>query len=129
MSFKATISINGEEMNVLECQFVFTQTTDHNGKPATRPQGGIVAVVVESGGDTHLFDWMISNTQTKSGCITFLRRDALSRLKELHFKDAYCIEYAEHFKASGEQPMQIRIKLSARELVLNQSAYQNPWPL
>ncbi|WP_143304515.1 type VI secretion system tube protein TssD [Chitinophaga vietnamensis] len=129
MSFKAVFNIDGEEMNVLECQFSFTQSTDLIGKPSARPTGGTVELLVESTGETGLFDWMISNTQTKSGNVIFYRRDSMSKLKELRFTDAYCIAYTEQFNAANEQPMQIRMKLSAREIKLNNSVYQHPWPM
>jgi len=128
MSFKAVMRLDGEEINVLECQYSFSQHTDHNGKPAARPIGGSVTVLLESDGDTNLFDWMISNTQTKSGSIIFYRRDAMSKMKELKFTDAYCVEYFEHFNASGEIPMQVKLVLSAREVQLGSSTFQNPWP-
>ncbi|NML36609.1 hypothetical protein HHL17_05305 [Chitinophaga sp. G-6-1-13] len=129
MSFKAVLNIDGEELNVLECDFTFSQHTDHNGKPAARPKGGNINLKVESAGETHLFDWMISNTQTKNGSITFFRRDSMSRLKELRFTDAYCVGYTEQFNAANDQPLQIQLSLSARELKLNNSVYQNPWPM
>lgn len=116
-------------MNLLECSFSFSQQTDHNGKPAARPKGGSIYLLIESKGETFLLDWMVSNTLTKSGTIIFYRRDALSKLKELTFNDAYCVEYKEHFNASGENPMQIMLTLSARELRLNSTVYQNPWPV
>ncbi|NSL88633.1 type VI secretion system tube protein TssD [Chitinophaga solisilvae] len=128
MSFKAIFTIEGEEMNVLECHFTFLQMMDECGKPSARPCGGTIHIIIESGGNTRLFDWMISDTQTKNGVITFLRRDTISRLKELRFTDAYCVKYSEHFSASGEHPMQVRLQLSARELALNQSVFRNPWP-
>ncbi|HVI46866.1 MAG TPA: type VI secretion system tube protein TssD [Chitinophaga sp.] len=129
MSFKAVLNIDGEELNVLECSFSFSQSTDHNGKPAARPKGGTINVLVESAGETTLFDWMISNTQTKNGSIIFFRRDSMSRLKELKFSDAYCVAYTEQFNAFNEQPLRIQMTLSSRELKLNNSLYQNPWPL
>jgi len=129
MSFKAVMQLDGEEINVLDCQFSFTQGTDYNGKPASRPTGGQINVTIESDGSTELFDWMVSNTKTKSGSIIFYRRDALSKLKELKFSDAYCINYEEHFKASGEIPMQVRITISAKEVRLNSSAFENSWPV
>ena len=116
-------------MNVLDCQFSFTQQTDHNGKPAARPRGGAITLLVESDGDTNLFDWMLSNTQTKNGSIVFFRRDALSKLKELRFTDACCVEYTEHFNAADEHPMQIQLVLSARELQLGSVTYTQPWPV
>lgn len=128
MSFKAVLRIDGEELNVLDCQFSFSQHTDHNGKPSARPVGGQVSITIESDGSTDLFDWMISNSQTKSGSVIFFRRDAMSKKKELKFTDAYCVEYFEHFNASGEIPMQIKLVLSAREMQLGNSVYQNPWP-
>lgn len=122
------MQIDGEEMNVLNCHFSFTQSIDHNGKPAARPKGGLVTVMLESGNNTDLFDWMISNTKLKSGSIIFYRRDALSKMKELRFTDAYCVEYHESFVAAGETPMQVQLTLSARELELGSSRFQNPWP-
>jgi hypothetical protein len=129
MSFKAVMQLDGEEINVLDCQFSFAQGTDHNGKPASRPTGGQITVTLESDGTTELFDWMISNTKTKSGSIIFYRRDALSKLKELKFTDGYCVNYEERFQSSGEYPMQIQITISAKEVKLNSSAFENPWPV
>jgi len=129
MSFTAAMQLDGEAINVLDCQFSFTQDVDHNGKPAARPTGGQITVTLESDGGTELFDWMVSNTKTKSGSIVFYRRDALSKLKELKFADAYCINYEERFHASGEIPMQVQITISAKEVRLNSSAFQNPWPV
>jgi type VI protein secretion system component Hcp len=128
MSFKAVMQLDGEEMNVLTCHFSFTQSIDHNGKPAARPKGGLVTLLLESDNSTDLFDWMISNTKLKSGSIIFYRRDALSKMKELRFTDAYCVEYHESFSADGETPMQIQLTLSARELELGSSRFENPWP-
>lgn len=128
MSFKSVLQIDGEEINVLNCHFSFTQSIDHNGKPAARPIGGLVTVTLESDGSTDLFEWMISNTKTKSGKIIFYRRDALSKMKELSFEDAYCIEYHESFSARGELPMEIQLTLSARQLKMGAAAFDNPWP-
>jgi type VI protein secretion system component Hcp len=128
MSFKSVMRLDGEEINVLNCHYSFTQSIDHNGKPAARPKGGLVTVTLESDSNTDLFDWMISNTKLKSGSIIFYRRDALSKMKELRFKDAYCIEYHESFAAKGETPMEVQLTLSARELELGSSKFENPWP-
>ncbi|MES1250330.1 MAG: type VI secretion system tube protein TssD, partial [Chitinophaga rupis] len=75
MSFIAKLKLDGEEMNVLHCGFRFTQVTDATGKPTAIPKGGTIELLVESTGSTDLFDWMISPTQTKSGVVTFYRRD------------------------------------------------------
>jgi hypothetical protein len=128
MSFKAILHIDGDEINILECRFSLHQHTDHTGKPVARPKGGLIHILIESTGQTRLFDWMISNSLTKSGNIVFYKRDAMSRLKTLEFSDAHCIAYTEKFNASNEEPMHIYLTISCREMKLNQSAYQNPWP-
>lgn len=128
MSFVAKLKIEGEEMNVLNCGFRFTQITDASGKPTSIPQGGTVNLVIESDADTNLFDWMISPTQTKSGTVTFFRRDNMSKLKVLEFADAHCVDYYETFDHQGDHPMQIQLILSARDIKLNDSEFKNNWP-
>ena len=128
MSFIAKLKIDGEEMNVLHCGFRFTQVTDATGKPTAIPQGGNINIVVESSGGTELFDWMISPTQTKSGTITFFRRDTNSKLKTLDFTNAHCVDYYETFDHIGDNPMQIQLTLSSHEIKLNDSEFKNNWP-
>ena len=128
MSFISKIKIDGEEMNVLHCGFHFSQATDATGRPTAIPQGGSIDLLLESNGNTNLFDWMISPTQTKNGSITFYRRDTMSKLKTLEFTDAHCVNYRETFDHSGNHPMQLHLILSARELKLNDSAFTNNWP-
>lgn len=129
MSFLARLEIDGEEMNILHCSFKFTQGIDATGKPTAVPRGGTINLVVESTGNTNLFDWMISPTQVKSGIITFFRRDTNSKLKTLEFTDGYCVEYNETYNHSGDHPMQIQLIVSALEVKLNDSEFKNNWPM
>jgi hypothetical protein len=129
MAFLAKVSIDGgEEMNVLNCSFRFTQTTDATGKPSALPQGGYLSFVVESTKETDLCDWMISPTGTKNGVVTFYRRDMYSKLKTVEFTDAYCVDYHESFDHKGEHPMQISVVICAKTLKINESEFKNNWP-
>ena len=128
MSFIAKLKLTGDEMNVLHCSFRLSQNTDATGKPSAVPQGGTVNLMLESDGSTDLFDWMISPTQTKSGTITFYRRDTMSKLKTLSFTDAHCVDYYEIFDHNSEEPMRIQVILSAKEIKLNDSQFKNNWP-
>lgn len=129
MSFLARLEVDGEEINVLHCGFRFSQAIDVTGKPTARPQGGTISLTVESDSDAHLFDWMIHPTQTKSGKITFFRRDASSKLKTVEFVDAHCVEYYETYDHQGEHPMQIQMVISAYEVKMNDSEFKNNWPV
>jgi hypothetical protein len=128
MSFRAILKVDGEDSKVLHCSYAFSQVTDATGKPTAIPQGGMITLKLESNGQTNFYDWMISPTQVKSGDITFYRRDEMSKLKTLEFTDAHCVGYQETFDHLGEHPMQIEIKLSSRELKLNDSSFRNNWP-
>jgi hypothetical protein len=129
MSFIAKLTLDGEDINVLNCGFRFSQITDSTGKPTAIPQGGTINIVIESTGTTDIFDWMISPTLTKSGSITFFRRDTMSKLKTLEFTDAHCVDYYETFDHIGDNPMQIQLTISAYEIKLNDSEFKNNWPV
>ena len=129
MAFLAKLSIDGgAEMNVLNCDYRFTQATDATGKPSAITRGGYVSLVIESTKDTEIFDWMISPTSVKNGTITFYRRDVLSKLKTLEFAEAHCVDYHESFDSKGLHPMQLTFTLSAKKLRLNDSEFKNNWP-
>ncbi len=129
MSFLARLEIDGEEMSVLHCSFRFSKSVDTTGKPVSIPKGGLIKLTIESTGNTQLFDWMISTTQTKNGTITFFRRDASSKLKALEFSEAYCVDYFETYNHLGDFPMQVELLISAMEIKLNDSEFVNNWPV
>ena len=128
MSFKATLQVEGQELNILHCRYEFSQNTDHKGKPSARPQGGRISLTVESTGDNFLVDWMTSETQVKSGSIIFYKRDSMAKMRELQFTDAYCVDFAEDFDWQSNYPLQIEFRLSAKELSFGgSSGHKNPW--
>jgi hypothetical protein len=129
MSFLAKLSIDGsQELNVLYCNYRLNQMIDSTGKPTSIPKGGLVSITVESKSDTDLFDWMINPTGTKSGIVTFYRRDTMSKLKTLSFTDAYCVDFQEEFNHVGDMPLQITFTLSAKALKINDSEFKNNQP-
>ena len=76
-----------------------------------------------------LFDWMKSNSQTKNGKLTFYKRDALSKMRELEFNEAYCLGYSETFTAVSNSSMSVEIVVSAKEIIMNGSKLSRNWPL
>ncbi|NER18529.1 type VI secretion system tube protein TssD [Spongiivirga citrea] len=129
MSFLAKLNIDGEEMNVLDCSFGFHQLTDATGRPSEKPKGGQLRLIIESTAKTDFLEWMISSTNVKKGEVTFYRRDSMSTLKKIVFEDAYCVDYTEQFNATSNQPLQIRLVLSAREISIKGTTFTNNWPV
>jgi hypothetical protein len=129
MSFLAKFELDGETYNVLEFDLHITQEVDHNGKPQTIAQGGNIRLVVESTKSVDFMKWMISSTQTKNGKITFFRRDAMSKMKELKFEKAFCVNFHESYRANNEVPMQIELLLSAKDIDFSGAVLGKPWSL
>lgn len=82
MSFLSKLNIDGNEMNVLECSFEFTQGADYNGRPAENPRGGQIKLLIESTSKTDFMDWAISPEMMKNGDVTFYKRENMASLKK-----------------------------------------------
>lgn len=127
MSFLAKLELDGNSYNVLECRYSFTQPTDETGKPQGMPQGGEIVIRIESTGNPELLGWMLDHNKTKSGKIIFFRRDAMSKLQELNFEKAYCINFEEHFNSDNDSPLQIELKLIAQTFDVNGATHEKKW--
>ena len=127
MSFKAKLSVAGNDYNVLNCSYGLSQETDATGRPSAVTRGGMITIEVESTADTSLSDWMFNNFEMRSGSIVFLKRDTEATSKELNFTDAYAVKYIENFNATGQNPMTEKITISAREISVGNGEHVNEW--
>src|SRR5690606_20536140 len=103
------------------------QSVDNTNKPSAKTSGGRITLTLESTESTDLIHWMVSNSQTKDGTITFYKRDAMSRMREIAFKKAYCIHFTEFFDAYGSIPMQSKLIISPQVLLVGDVNYENKW--
>jgi hypothetical protein len=129
MAFKATLSVDGKTFNVLSCHYSFNQSVDATGRPSSDVRGGTASVTIESTDDNTIYNWMTDPHGFKDGKITFFKRDQDSKMKELEFKQAACINYSEAFDANSSSPMSLAFTLSAKEIVLGGDSHKNPWPI
>ena len=127
MSFLAKLELDGNTYNILECKYKFIQPIDESGKPQGMPKGGEIFIKIESMGNPELLDWMLDHSQVKNGKIVFFRRDAMSKLQELNFEKAFCVEFEEHFDADNNQPLQIEMKLIAKKFNVNGAMHEKKW--
>lgn len=128
MSFLAKLIIDENTMNVLDCSFNFEQGADHTGKPSQRPKGGQINLLIETSKKIDFSEWIISQDSIKNGEIVFYRRDNLSSLKKITFKDAHCISYHESFNADDNDPFKTRLVVSAENISINSDEFKNLWP-
>lgn len=128
MSFLSQLTIDDDTMNVLRCSFAFEQGVDNTGRPSQKPRGGQIMILIESTNKTDFLEWMISPSMTKDGEVIFYKRDNMSSLKTVSFKEAYCTSYHEDFDAVSNEPLQTRIVVSAKELTVKDTTFVNNWP-
>ncbi|WP_125718786.1 type VI secretion system tube protein TssD [Flavobacterium ustbae] len=127
MSFLAKLELDNEKFNVLEFDITFNQGTDNNGKPANKTKGGQIRLVVESTSTDLFSDWMVSQTSIKDGKIVFYRRDAMSTMKNVSFKKAYCISFHKSFRSEGTIPMRTEILITSNEIKIGNTVFENNW--
>ena len=127
MSFLSQLTIDEDTMNVLRCSFSFEQGADVNGRPSQRPRGGKINILLESTNKTDFLEWMISSDMTKDGEVVFYKRDNMSSLKTVTFKEAYCLSYHEDFDAVSSEPLKTQIVISAREITVKDTTFTNNW--
>ncbi|WJS92816.1 hypothetical protein NYQ10_12040 [Flavobacterium johnsoniae] len=127
MSFLSKLQIDGEEYNVLEFNIDFKQEIDNSSKPIGNAKGGIIKIIIEATQNSLFLSWMLNSDLTKDGKIIFYRRDALSKMKELTFEKAYCINYHEQFTSTTEVPMKITMELVSKELTFGDAKFSNNW--
>lgn len=127
MAFKAMLKVGGNEYNVLNCSYAMHQETDVTGRPSSVTRGGTISITVESTSDTSLSDWMFNNFERKDGSVVFLKRDTDATSKELNFKEAYMVQYAENFDSTGSNPMAESFVISAKSIGIGNGEHVNDW--
>lgn len=129
MSFLSQLEINDKKYKILECTFDFDQPLDDSGRPSGRPRGGIILLTLEFTNETNLLTWMVSPTQQEDGKVTFFRQDGMSKMLSIEFTKAYCAKLSGYFNHTGDQPLKLRIKITAEEMNLNNVPFKNNWPV
>ena len=130
-SFSAVFSAAGsEECEVVSCEYDFHQTTDDKGRPSSVVQGAFIKVSIVSTDSVKLISWMLDPYKRSEGKIVFKRGDQDSKMKELAFKEAYCVGYKETFdarEAQSQASMVLSLIISANKIDVNGASLDNKW--
>jgi len=129
MSYKATLFVEGEEYDILYCNFKLSRDTDAKGRPSSRVYGGRITFEIEATASTALIEKMINDQfRPFSGRVSYIKGDEESVMKDLEFNQAYFVYYEETLDITGKMPMNIRFTVSAEELVMGSASQSNNWP-
>ncbi|MBC9798186.1 type VI secretion system tube protein TssD [Sinomicrobium weinanense] len=127
MSFKATLSVGGKKVNILNANYDLAQEVDATGRPSSVTRGGRIYLTVESTGDSFFFEWMTNNFERKNGVITYIKRDTDAKLREVHFTEGYLVKYKENFDHRGDNPLTETFAISCRVIASGGGEHINEW--
>ena len=128
MSFVATLYLDDTQRRILNANYVIRQGMDLYQRPNAFPHGGYISIKLEtSGDDDTLWEWAISPTMMRNGKIRFYRRDGQSRMADLEFWDAYCINLSESYSAYGKAAMTLQLILSPGVVRFRHAVFEKHW--
>ena len=129
MSFRATLTINGKEFDVLSSNYEFARNTDPKGMPSSSVLGGRIRVTIESTEDTSVLEAMLNSPfKPVEGSITYKKTEEDAKMKDILFYNAYIVYYSETLDVNNNVPMTIEITLSAEEIFVGSAILDNRWP-
>lgn len=128
MSFRANLSFEGKEFDVIQCEYSIEREVDSKGRPSSNLYGGKVTMMVESTDDITLIEKMASQFKPNTGTITFKKDDEDAKMKELKWENGYIIDLEEGLEIVGDIPMGIRFTISAQTLTIGDAEFKQNWP-
>ncbi len=128
MSFRANLSFEGEDFDVIKCDYTIERDVDSKGRPSSNLYGGKIHITVESTSKISLFDKMASQFKPNTGTISFKKDDEDATMKELKWENGYIIGLDEGINIVGDNPMLIQLTISAQTITVGDAEFKQNWP-
>jgi hypothetical protein len=125
MSFKAKMTVDGTDYNVMSLSYGLSQSVDSSGRPTSEVKSTDISVLVESSEDNSLMEWAVDSYGKKNGSIVFNKIDQDQKMKQLDFTDGYVTSYQESF---GGDTMMMSVTISCRKIKVGNAEVDNGWP-
>ena len=116
-----------KEREVLSVSYEFDQAKDLQGQLTGIPRGGFIKIRVKAlnDGTPELLSWMVDPRMLKSGSIIFKETKSGQKMKEIKFKDAYCVGFEEDWEEAVGHFEEILI--TCRNIEFGNVKYENDW--
>jgi len=128
MAFRANLKFEGQDYDVLQCDYSFRRDVDMKGRPSSNVYGGTINLVIESTEDTKIVAQMVNQFKPNSGTVTFNKGDEEAKMKELSWSNGYVINYTEALDIVGPEPMKISFVISAQTIKMEGVEIEQKWP-
>jgi hypothetical protein len=127
MVAKAELVLDGNTYILNSVSVEIEQAADQFGRPSTAAKGGKIEIELYPVEDDVIFDWMVHTKKTLNGSINLYEADFETKVKEIKFEDAYCIEFSELFVEAAEDNLLMKFKISAEKLSIGNIDLDNQW--
>ena len=128
MSFRANLSFEGKDYDVIKCHYTIEREVDSKGRPSSNLYGGKIHITVESTTDVSLIEKMSTQFKPNTGSITFKKGDEDAKMKELKWENGYIVGYQEGIEIVGEIPMSTEFIISAQKITVGEAIFEQNWP-
>lgn len=122
---KATVCLQGKDIEVISSHIEFNRKTDNKGRPVTNVIGGRITITVESTRETTILEAMVNSPfKAISGKVIYYNTKDNSIFRVVEFKYAYIVYYKEVYNVDRKRQMYSTITFSAGIIMIG-DAYQS----
>ena len=117
---KATVCLQGKDIEVISSHIEFNRKTDNKGRPVTNVIGGRITITVESTRETTILEAMVNSPfKAISGKVIYYNTKDNSIFRVVEFKYAYIVYYKEIYnvdRKDKDENCQIQLSITADTL-------------
>ena len=125
---KATVCLQGKDIEVISSHIEFNRKTDNKGRPVTNVIGGRITITVESTRETTILEAMVNSTfKAISGTVIYYNTKDNSIFRVVEFKYAYIVYYKEVYNVDRKRQMYSTITFSADIIMIGDACLSNQW--
>ena len=127
MAYQAILNFEGDEYDVVWCEYTIERQYDSKGRPSSRLFGAKAIIEIESTEDNTIFESMASQFKSNSGTVTF-KKDEAEQMKDLSWENGYIVGFEEKMNVLNGMPMKLRFTVSPQTLVIGGETFTQEWP-
>lgn len=125
---RATVCLQGKDIEVISSHIEFSRKTDTKGRPVTNVTGGRITITIESTKETILLEAMVNSpSKAISGKVIYYNTEDNSVFRVVEFKYSYIVHYKEVFNVDRKRQMYSTITFSADIIMIGDAYLSNQW--
>lgn len=125
---RATVRLQGKEIEVISSHIEFNRKTDSKGRPMTNVIGDRITITIESTKETIILEAMVNSpSKAVSGKVIYYSTQDNSVFRVVEFKYAYIVYYKEVFNVDKKRQMYSTITFSADIVMIGNAYLSNQW--